>query len=67
MLQRVKVEGASMLKESEIVSLAAIDRSQKFYDIDLKRIQERLLRHSLIKSAHPRRDLNPATIVLEIA
>jgi hypothetical protein len=55
-----------MLKESEIIALASIDRSQKFYDIDLKRIQERLLRHSLIKSAHPRRDLNPATIVLEI-
>lgn len=66
MLQRVRVEGTSMLKESEIVALAGIDRSQKFYDIDLKRIQQRLLRHSLIKSAHPRRELNPATIVLEI-
>jgi hypothetical protein len=65
-LQRVSVSGASMLKEAEVVALANINRSEKFYDIDLKKIQERLLKHSLIKSAHPRRDLNPATIVLEI-
>lgn len=65
-LERITVQGTSLLKESEILALAHLDRSQKFYSIDLKKLQERLLRHSLIKSAHPRRELNPATIVLEV-
>jgi hypothetical protein len=65
-LERISVEGASMVKESQLIALAGIDRSQKFYNIDLKKIQERLLKHSLVKSAHPRRELNPPTIVLEV-
>lgn len=65
-LDRVTVEGTHLLKDQEIIALAAIDRNEKFYDIDLKQIEARLLRHSFIKSAHPRREVNPETIVLHI-
>jgi hypothetical protein len=65
-LERVSVRGANLLSESEVISLAAVDKNDRFYQIDLKTLQRRLLRHSLIKSAHPRRELNPSTIVLDI-
>ena len=65
-LERVTVRGATLLSEREVLELASVDRTAKFYDIDLKQLQKRLLGHSLIKAAHPRRELNPATIVLDI-
>ena len=65
-LDRITVTGAQLLRDQEIIQLAGIDRDQKFYDIDLKKIEANLLRHSLIKSAHPHREVNPATIVLDV-
>ena len=65
-LERIRVEGASLLKDQEIIALAAIDRNERFYSIDLKQIEKNLLRHSLIESVHPLREMNPATIVLDI-
>jgi cell division septal protein FtsQ len=65
-LERITVEGAHMLKDKEIIALAGIDRSQKFYSIDLKKIAERIEKHSLIKASFPRRETNPSTIVLRI-
>lgn len=65
-LEKIKVEGAHQLSDQEIISLARIDRKQKFYDIDLHAIAERIEKHSLIKAAYPRRETNPATIVLSV-
>jgi cell division septal protein FtsQ len=65
-LERVTVEGTHLLKDQEIVALAEINRDEKFYRIDLKQIEARLLRHSFIKSAHPRREVNPSMIVLQV-
>ena len=64
--EHITVRGAGLLSDKEIISLAAIDKNQHFYDIDLKQVQARILKHSLIKSAHPSRALNPSTIVLDI-
>ncbi len=66
MLARVKIEGANLLSTHEVLALANIDRSVPFYNIDLKRIEHRLLRHSLIRSAQVLRELDPPTIVLVI-
>ncbi len=65
-LGRVRVEGAALLSTEEVLHLAAIDRSVPFYNINLKAIEQRLLTHSLIRSAHVRRELDPATLVLSI-
>lgn len=65
-LERITVEGARMLTDKEIIVLAGIDRSQRFYDIDLKKIADRIEKHSLIKVAYPRRETNPQTIVLRV-
>jgi cell division septal protein FtsQ len=65
-LTSIKVEGASLLSSEEILQLAAIDRSVPFYNINLKAIEQRLLTHSLIRAAHVRRELDPATLVLSI-
>ena len=65
-LEQVTVEGAELLSKRELVELAKIDRTQKFYSIDLKQIAARLEKHSLVKIAMPRRESNPATIVLQV-
>jgi hypothetical protein len=65
-LSRIKVEGATLLSDKEVLSLAAIDRNVPFYKIDLKPIEIRLLRHSFVRSAHVRRELNPETLVITI-
>ncbi len=65
-LERIRVEGSKLLTEKQIISLAAIDRGQRFYDIDLKQIAARIDKHALIKAAFPRRETNPATIVLAV-
>jgi POTRA domain, FtsQ-type len=66
MLANVKIEGANLLSNREVLALAAIDHSVPFYKIDLKPIELRLLRHSLIRSARVRRELDPATLVITI-
>ena len=65
-LAGVRIEGASLLSNEEVLHLAAIDRAVPFYTINLKAIEQRLLTHSLIRSAHVRRELDPATLVLSI-
>jgi cell division septal protein FtsQ len=65
-LDRIRVEGAHFVSDQEVIALAAIDRNQKFYDIDLHAIAERIEKHSLVKVAYPRRETNPSTIVLSI-
>jgi cell division septal protein FtsQ len=65
-LERIVVEGNYQLTDKEIINLADIDRSQKFYEIDLKEITANLMKHSLVKAAYPSRESNPATIVLRI-
>jgi hypothetical protein len=62
----VRIEGAALLSNEEILKLAAIDRSVPFYNINLKAIEQRLLTHSLIRMAHVRREVDPATLVLSI-
>jgi cell division septal protein FtsQ len=65
-LEKITVEGNTQLTDKEIISLADIDREQKFYDIDLKAIAARMMKHSLVKAAYPSRESNPATIVLRV-
>lgn len=65
-LEQITVEGAELLTKKELISLAEIDRKEKFYAIDLKKIAARLEKHALVKTALPRRESNPATIVLEV-
>jgi|GEM_PF-2086585 len=65
-LAAVKVEGANLLSNREVIALAAIDRTTPFYKIDLKPIELRLLQHSLIRAARVRRELDPPTLVLTI-
>lgn len=65
-LEKIVVEGNTQLTDKEIISLADIDREQKFYDIDLKQVAARMMKHSLVKAAYPARESNPATIVLRI-
>ncbi|MDP4200345.1 MAG: FtsQ-type POTRA domain-containing protein [Bacteroidota bacterium] len=65
-LERIKVEGATLVTEHEIIRLAAIDPKQAFYSIDLRRIESRVAQHSLVKYVHVRRELSPATIVISI-
>jgi cell division septal protein FtsQ len=66
MLERVQVVGASLLTNDEVVSLANVDRKVPFYKIDLKPMEVRLLRHSLIRSANVSREVNPAKLVISI-
>jgi cell division septal protein FtsQ len=65
-LAGIKVEGAALLSNDEVLKLAAIDRSAPFYNINLKAIEQRLLTHSLIRTAHVRREVDPAMLVLSI-
>jgi hypothetical protein len=65
-LEGISVEGAEQLTDKEIISLADIDRSQRFYDIDLKEVTARVLNHSLVKAVYPRRETNPARIVIKV-
>lgn len=66
MLEKIVVEGNTQLTDKEIIALADIDRDQKFYDIDLKQVAARMMKHSLVKAAYPARESNPATIVLRV-
>jgi cell division septal protein FtsQ len=65
-LQGVVVEGNGSLLTSEILSLASIDTKQKFYDIDLKQVEQRIEKHGLIHNAVLRRETHPNRIVIHI-
>ena len=66
MLARVEVKGASLLSTREVLALANVDSKVPFYTIDLKAIETRLLKHSLIRSAHVEREVEPPTLVITI-
>ena len=66
MLERVQIVGASLLTNEEVLSLANLDKRVPFYKIDLKPIEVRLLRHSLIRSVNVSREVNPATLVISV-
>ncbi len=65
-LQGVIVEGNTSLLTSEVLSLASIDTKQKFFDIDLKQIEQRIEKHGLIHNAVLRRETHPNRIVIHI-
>lgn len=65
-LQGILVEGNASLLTAEVMSLAAIDTKQKFYDIDLRQIEQRIEKHGLIHNAVLRRESHPNRIVIHI-
>lgn len=65
-LQGIIVEGNASLLTSEVTSLAAIDRKQKFYDIDLRQVEQRIEKHGLVRHAVLRRESHPNRIVIHI-
>ena len=65
-LQGIVVEGNGSLLTGEVMSLAAIDTKQKFYDIDLKQVEQRIEKHGLIRHAVLRRESHPNRIVIHV-
>lgn len=65
-LQAIRVEGNRQLMTSEVLSLAAIDRSQKFYDLDLRAIELRVGKHGFVRDVSIHRETNPNTIVIHV-
>ena len=65
-LQGVFVEGNASLQSSEVMSLAAIDQKQKFYDIDLRQIEQRIEKHGLVRNAVLKRETHPNRIIIHI-
>ncbi len=65
-LKAIRVEGNRQLMTSEVLSLAGIDRNQKFYDIDLREVEHRVARHGLVRGVTIKREVNPNTIVIHI-
>ncbi|RMF58492.1 MAG: FtsQ-type POTRA domain-containing protein [Calditrichaeota bacterium] len=64
-VHRVEIVGNKYLKDSEILSLAAIDTQQTLYDIDPKEISERILNNPYIKGVSITRAF-PTTLLLSI-
>lgn len=60
------IEGNGSLLTSEVLSLAAIDTKQKFYDIDLKQVEQRIEKHGLIHNAVLRRESHPNRIIIHV-
>jgi len=65
-LQRVVVEGNRELQSKEVLSIAAIDRNSKFYDLDLRSIEQRIAKHGLVRRVSIRREMHPNTIVIHV-
>jgi cell division septal protein FtsQ len=65
-LQGISIEGNGSLLNSEILSLASIDTKQKFYDLDLRQIEQRIEKHGLVRHATLRREMHPNRIVIHI-
>ncbi|MEP7233744.1 MAG: FtsQ-type POTRA domain-containing protein [Ignavibacteriota bacterium] len=65
-LQGIVIEGNASLLRNEILSLAAIDVKQKFFDIDLKQVEHRIEKHGLIHHVVLRRETHPNRIVIQI-
>ena len=62
-LSAIRVEGNRAIMTSEIFSLAKIDRSQKFYDIDLRSIEARILVHPVVRSVAIEREVDRKSVV----
>lgn len=65
-LAAIRVEGNHQLLTSEVLSLAAIDRSQKFFDVDLRTIELRVAKHGFVRDVSIHRESNPNTIVIHV-
>lgn len=65
-LSAIRVEGNRAIMTSEIFSLAKIDRSQKFYDIDLRSIEARILTHPVVRGVAIEREVNPNALVIKV-
>ncbi|MBS1904482.1 MAG: FtsQ-type POTRA domain-containing protein [Bacteroidetes bacterium] len=65
-LQAIRVEGNRQLMTSEVLLLASIDKSQKFYDIDLRTIEQRIAKHGFVRDVSIRRETHPNTIVIRV-
>jgi hypothetical protein len=65
-LQGINIEGNTSLLNSEVLSLAAIDTKQKFYDIDLRQVEQRIEKHGLVHRATLRRESHPNRIIIHI-
>jgi hypothetical protein len=65
-LQGITIEGNASLLNSEVLSLASIDAKQKFYDIDLCMIEQRIEKHGLVRNAVLRRETHPNRIIIHI-
>jgi len=65
-LQGIIMEGNASLLNSEILSLASIDTKQKFYDIDLRQIEQRIEKHGLVRHATLHRESHPNRIIIHI-
>jgi len=66
MLTAIRVEGNRAVMTSEIFSIAKIDRSQKFYDIDLRAIAARIEQHPVVRSVAIEREVNPNALVIKV-
>jgi cell division septal protein FtsQ len=65
-LEHIRVEGNHQLLTSEVLSLAGIDKNQKFYDIDLRKIEQRVAQHGIIRHVSISRETHPNTITIHI-
>lgn len=65
-LKAIRIEGNRAILTSEIFSLAKIDRSQKFYDIDLRSIEGRIEMHPVVRRAKIEREVNPNALIIRI-
>lgn len=66
MLTAIRVEGNRALMTSEVFALAKIDRSQKFYDIDLRSIAARIEKHPVVRRVTIEREVNPNALVIKV-
>jgi cell division septal protein FtsQ len=65
-LERVIVEGNHELQSKEVLTIAAIDRNSKFYELDLRSIEQRIAKHGLVRRVSIRREMHPNTIVIHV-
>jgi cell division septal protein FtsQ len=65
-LTSIRVEGNRAILTSEIFALAKIDRSQKFYDIDLRSIEGRIEKHPVVRRVVIEREVNPNALVIRV-
>lgn len=65
-LASIRVEGNRSVLTGEIYGLAAVNIKEAFYNIDLKSIEDRILKHPIVRGVRIRRETNPNTIVISV-